>query len=152
MAVFPPSVVVTVMVAEPVATPVTRPLEFTVAFPVLEDDHVTDLSVAMVGKTVATNCVVAPTPTVATVLFKFTLDTATVPVIVSTHVAVLLPSAVLAVIVAEPAARAVTRPEESTVAYEVLEEDHDTVVLVAFAGATVAVSCRVFPANKEALV
>lgn len=88
MAVLPPSVVVTVMVAEPVATPVIRPLPFTVALPVSEDDHVTDLSVAIVGKTVATNCVVAATPTVATVLFKFTLDTATVPVIVSTHVAV----------------------------------------------------------------
>lgn len=86
---MPPSVVVTVMVAEPVATPVTRPLVgLTVALPVSEDDQATVLSVALVGKTVATNCVVAPTPTVAVILFKMTLDTATVPVIVSTQVAV----------------------------------------------------------------
>jgi hypothetical protein len=140
------------MVAEPVATPVITPLPLTVALLVSEDDQLTVLSVAFVGSTVATNCVVAPTPTLTVVLFKITLDTATVPVIVRAQVAVLLPSAVLAVIVAEPADTAVTRPEESTVARKVLEEDHDTVLFVALVGATVAVSCRVSPANKEALL
>jgi len=71
-----------------VATPVITPLALTVALPVSEDDHVTDLSVAIVGSTVATNCVVAPTPTVTVVLFKITLVTATVPVIVRAQVAV----------------------------------------------------------------
>jgi hypothetical protein len=140
------------MVAEPVATPVITPLALTVALLVSEDDQTTVLSVAFVGSTVATNCVVAPTPTVATVLFKITLDTAIVPVIVRAQVAVLLPSAVIAVIVAEPADKAVTMPEESTVARKVLEEDHDTVLFVALVGATVAVSCRVSPANKEAVL
>ena len=83
-----PLFVVTVIMAEPVDTPVTIPLAFTVAFALFEDDHTTVLSVAIVGKTVAINCVVAPTPTVAAVLFKFTLVTATVPVIVRVHVAV----------------------------------------------------------------
>jgi hypothetical protein len=139
--------------AEPVATPVTTPLvALTVAFAIFEDDQATVLSVALVGRTVATNCVVAPTPTVAVVLFKMTLDTATVPVIVSEHVAVLLPSTVRTVIFTGPADTAVTRPEEFTVAREVLVEDHVTSSFVAFPGATVAVSCRVSPANKEALV
>jgi len=150
---LPPSSVVAVMVAEPVATPVTTPLvALTVALVISEDDQTTALFVAFVGNTVATNCVVDPTPTVAVVLFKITLDTAIVPVIVRAQVAVYPPSAVRTVIVAEPADSAVTRPEEFTVAREVLEEDHDTPLFVAFVGATVAVSCRVFPANKEALL
>ena len=152
MAVNEPSVVVTVIVEEPVATPVIRPLPFTVALPVLEDDQVTVLSVAIVGKTVAISCVVAPTPTVAVVLFKFTLVTATVPDTVTAHVAMILPSAVRTVIVAEPADTAVTTPEESTVAQDALEENHVTPLLVAFAGNTVAVSSRVSPAIKLAVV
>jgi len=88
VALLAPSSVVTVIVVDPVATPVTTPLAFTVALPVLDDDQVTPLSVAIVGKTVANNCVVDPTPTVALVLFRLTPDTATVPMIVTVHVAV----------------------------------------------------------------
>jgi hypothetical protein len=40
VAVNPPSAVVAVIVAEPAATPVTTPEEFTVATPVALEDHV----------------------------------------------------------------------------------------------------------------
>ena len=49
VAALPPSVVVTVTVAEPAATPATVPLEFTVAIAVLELDQLTVLSVAFDG-------------------------------------------------------------------------------------------------------
>jgi hypothetical protein len=44
------------------------------------------------------------------------------------------------VIVAEPAAFAVTTPDEETVATDVLLEDQDTDLSVAFEGITVAVN------------
>lgn len=53
VAVLPPSVVVTVMVAVPALFAVTMPDEETVATDVLLDDHVTLLSVALEGVTVA---------------------------------------------------------------------------------------------------
>ena len=59
--------------------------------------------------------------------------------------AVLLPSLVVTVILAEPADLAVTKPEEETVATEVLLEDQVTVLSVAFSGVTVAVSVAVSP-------
>ena len=60
---------------------------------------------------------------------------------VTAQVSVKPPSAVVAVMVAEPAATAVTRPVVLlTVAAAVLLEDHVTFLLVAVAGTTVAVS------------
>ena len=53
VAVFPPSTVVTVIVAVPAATPVTTPAADTVAIFVLLDDQVTFLLVAFGGATVA---------------------------------------------------------------------------------------------------
>jgi hypothetical protein len=53
VAFFPPSFVVTVIVAEPADLAVTTPDDDTVATEVLLDDHVTDLSVALEGVTVA---------------------------------------------------------------------------------------------------
>lgn len=50
---FVPSTVVTTILAWPVATPVTRPLELTVAIAVLLEDQVTDLLDAVGGVTVA---------------------------------------------------------------------------------------------------
>lgn len=61
MAVFAPEFVFTVIVADPVAFAVTSPTVDTVATPVFELDHVTDLSVALLGDTVAASCFVAPT-------------------------------------------------------------------------------------------
>src|SRR5687767_5578428 len=60
VAVLPPSCVVTVIVALPAATPVTRPLLLTVATEELLVDHVTVLFVALEGDTVAVNCCVEP--------------------------------------------------------------------------------------------
>lgn len=60
VAVKPPSPVVTVIVADPAATPVTSPDAFTVATARLEDVHATVFTVAPAGATVATSCTVAP--------------------------------------------------------------------------------------------
>ncbi len=66
---------------------------------------------------------------------------------VTAHVAFLAPSLVVTVIVAEPAAFAVTTPEEETVATEVLLDDHVTVLSVALDGLTVAVRVFVSPTS-----
>ena len=57
---LPPSVVVTVIVAVPAFFAVTTPEEDTVATVVLFEVHVTDLSVAFDGETVAVNVAVWP--------------------------------------------------------------------------------------------
>ena len=61
-------------------------------------------------------------------------------VTVTEHVAVLEPSVVVTVIVADPAFTAVTLPELSTVAVAASEDFQLTDLLVALSGATVAVS------------
>jgi len=86
VAVNPPSTVVTVTVAVPGATGATTPVALTVATDVLLEDHVTDLSVASAGETVATSVVDPP----ATVRFNAerssdTPATATVPPSESSH-------------------------------------------------------------------
>ena len=53
VAVFPPSLVFTVIIAVPAAFAVTTPEDDTVATDVLLDDQVTDLSVAFEGVIVA---------------------------------------------------------------------------------------------------
>ena len=60
VAVLPPSVVVTVIVAVPAFFADTTPEEDTVATVVLLDNQVTDLSVALDGLTVAVNVCVSP--------------------------------------------------------------------------------------------
>ena len=143
---MPPSFVVTVIVAEPAVLAVTVPDEETVATEVLLDDHVTVLFVALVGNTVAVRVCVSPTVIDNDDLFKLTLVTAIVAVVtVTLQVAVLLPSFVLTVIVALPAAFAETTPEDETVATDVLLEDQVTVLFVAFEGDTVAVRVCVSP-------
>ncbi len=78
VAVLFPSWVVTVTVAEPAATPVTKPLALTVATPGFELDQVTFWLVALLGATVAVSCVVAFTATVTVVGLTLTPVTATV--------------------------------------------------------------------------
>ena len=74
------------------------------------------------------------------VLFRLTPVTDTLAAVtVTVHVAVLPPSFVLTVIVAVPAALAVTTPEEDTVATDVLLEVQVTDLSVAFEGLIVAV-------------
>ena len=55
-----PSLVVTVMIAFPLATAVTQPVAFTVATPGLLDAQVTALFGALYGSTSAVNCMVIP--------------------------------------------------------------------------------------------
>ena len=50
-----------------------------------------------------------------------------------------------------PAALAVTRPVDETVAMEVLLDDHVTLLFVAFEGFTVADNCCVSPTVSEAV-
>jgi hypothetical protein len=71
------SVVVTVIVAIPAATAVTRPLELTVATAVLSDDQLTPVTVAFVGARVAVICCVAPVAIVAVIGLTVTPVTGT---------------------------------------------------------------------------
>ncbi|MPM66853.1 hypothetical protein SDC9_113765 [bioreactor metagenome] len=77
VAVFPPSVVVTVMVAVPGATAVTRPFASTVATLSLSLRHVTAFSVAPAGATVAISVFVSPATRAAVVSFSVTPVTGT---------------------------------------------------------------------------
>ena len=143
VAIRAPSSVVTVMVAVPGAAAVTRPLASTVATDVLSLRHVTFWLVALAGAMMATKVSVAPTLSVAVVLFSVTPVTRCSTVIVL--VAECPPSAVVTVIVAVPGAMAVTNPLAFTVATAELLLDHVTFLLVASAGTTVAVSVVVEP-------
>ena len=89
---------------------------------------------------------------VALVLFK-EMDVARIGFTVTVQVArKLVPSVVLAVMVAVPRPIAVTRPLLSTVTMLLLLVVHATVLFVVLLGNTVAVSCRVSPKNISALV
>jgi hypothetical protein len=74
VAFLPPVTVVTVMVALPAFLPVTRPLEETVAILPLLVVHLTRLSAASSGSTVAVNCRWLPTAIVAEGALRLTLD------------------------------------------------------------------------------
>jgi hypothetical protein len=123
----------------------------TVATAVLLLVHVTARLVAFVGITVAVSVSVAPTLTARLVLFRITPVTA-IGFTVTTQVDFFLPSVVVTVIVALPAAFPVTTPLELTVATAVLLLAHVTALFVAFVGATVAVSAPVDPTLTGRLV
>lgn len=141
VAILPPSSVVTVIIAVPTFIADTLPFESTKATLEFELDHVTFLFVAFVGDTIAVNFSTPPISNDIDDLSKLTPVTAIVwALTVTEHVACFPPSFVITVIVADPAALAVTTPELETVATEVLLEDQDTDLSVAFEGVTVAVS------------
>ena len=95
----------------------------------------------------------SPTVIESDVLLRLTPVTATVLAFtVTAHVAVFAPSAAFTVIVADPAALAVTTPEEDTVATVVLLDDHVTDLFVAFEGVTVATKEYVSPSVRDKLV
>ena len=129
------------MVALPVATAVTSPELLTVETDVLSELQVTFLFVASEGKTVAVSCCVPLTGILADIGLTVTPVTRLVTVMIL--VAVFPPSCVVTVMVALPAAIAVTSPELLTVATDVLSELQVTVLLVASEGKMVAVSCWV---------
>ena len=72
-----------------------------------------------------------------------TSDTRDGAATVTVDLAVIFPSCVVQVIVADPAALAVTVPSEATVATDVLLEVHETAVFVALLGEIVAVNLDV---------
>jgi hypothetical protein len=123
---------VAVMVAEPTATPVTTPLEFTIAAAALLVVHVTVCPVITLpfwSFTVAWRVVVAPATTDAEVGATVTVVTTGGGGGPAVTVIADVPDtpAVLAVIVAEPAATPLTIPVELTVAAAALFVDHVTV-------------------------
>ena len=145
-----PSVVVAVIVASPSAIAVTLPLASTVATDVLDDVHVTDLSVVVAGATVALSVNVSVALSVADVLSN-EIEVASVLATVILQVADLLePSAVVAVIVASPTETAVTLPLTSTVATASFDDFQVTDLSVVVAGATVALRVNVSVALRVA--
>src|SRR6266516_483834 len=139
---------VAVIVAGPAALPVTSPLALTVASAVLLLAQVTvrplsGFPFASFG--VAVSCTVWPTCTDAVAGLTVTAATGT---LVTVIVAVPLCPAEVAVIVAAPAATAVTSPLALTVAMAVLPLNQVIVrpgSELPFASCGVAVSCNVWP-------
>ncbi len=76
-AVLAPSFVVTVIVAVPGPTAVTTPVEDTLATAVLLDFQLTDLSVALLGATVAFSADLSPVSRVSLDVFNVTPETGT---------------------------------------------------------------------------
>jgi hypothetical protein len=146
---------VAVIVAEPGATPVTRPVDDTVAIDPLDVDHVTVRPVTtfpFASRRVAWSCTVFPTSTVAEEGDRVTV--ATGGGVTVTDDVPLFPSLV-AVMVADPAATAVTKPLEDTVAMDAL--DVDQVILrpvrtLPPPSRRVAWSCAVLPTSTVAVV
>jgi len=130
------------MVAVPTETAVTNPVALTVATKLLLLLHVTAWLLALAGAIVAVSCWVALTVRDAAVGFRITPVTA-IELTEILQVAVKLPSWVVTVMVAVPTEMAVTNPLAFTVATAVLLLLQLTVLLLAFAGATVGVSCCV---------
>ena len=144
-----PFVVVAVMVAVPTDTAVTIPAFDTVAMPLLLLCHVTLRSVALAGVTTAVRFSVSP-------MFWVSVSGETVTSVGSTSavatvmVAVAVrPFDVVAVIVAVPAATAVTTPAFDTVATPLLLLCQVTLRSVAFAGVTLATRFSVAPMLRE---
>ena len=130
-----PSAVEAVIVAVPPPLAVTKPLLLTVATLVLLDFHVTFLLLVLLGVTVAVSCSVSPLFIVAEVLFS-EIPVANWFTVIAHEALRLLPSRVVAVIVAVPQLLAVTKPPLLTVATLVLLDDHVTVLLEALLGVT----------------
>src|SRR2546427_5797416 len=118
---------VAVIVAEPATTPLTRPLELTVATDVLLLDQVTTRpasGVPLASFGVAVSCTVWPCGTLAGAGLTVTELTATFVTVIA---AVPLWPSLVAVIVADPGAGAVTFPFTSAIATDVLLLDQVTV-------------------------
>ena len=130
---------------------VTSPVWLTVAMDSLPEDQVTVLSVASAGRTLAVSLITSPTSIfgISGVMMLTSVTGTTLEATVTSQVAVLLPSTVVAVMVAEPSFRAVTSPSSFTVAIVSSEEDQLTILLVAVAGRTVAVRLPFPPSFRE---
>src|SRR5437773_820937 len=144
---------VAVMVAEPVATAVTSPLELTVATAPFELVHATLRPVSGVPFAsfgIAVSCTVPPVGRLVAAGVTATDATGTVVTVI---VAVPLWPSLVAVIVAEPAAALVTSPPAFKVATALLPLTHVTTrpeSALPFASLGVAASCTVCPACSVA--
>ena len=145
VAVLPPSTERAVIVAVPGDTAVTVPPADTVADSGFDDVQVIARLVASDGVTVAVSTPTLPGLSVNVAGATEMPVTATEPVTVTSDVAVRFPSAVVAVMVADPGAVALTTPVALTVATAELDVVHVTLGFVAVAGVTVAVSCVLAP-------
>src|SRR5438552_1365575 len=142
-----------VIVAEPATTPLTSPLELTVATAVLLLDHAivrpdSGLPAASFG--VAVSCSALPAGTLAELGLTVTDAAGTCTTVMAD---VPLCPSLVAVIVAEPATLPVTSPLELTVATDVLELAHVTTRPdngLPLPSWGVAVSCTVLPSFTEA--
>lgn len=137
-AVFAPSVVVTVIVAEPNAIALSIPVELIKAMEGLLEVHFTVLIVAFDGVIIGDNCTESPTQR-----DEGSVKETPVTAILATetlHVALKPPSAVVTVIIAVPDATTVTKPCELTLATAELLVDQVTALFVALDGNTVAVN------------
>jgi len=147
VAVLPPSAVVTVMVAVPAVLAITIPFT-TVATLLLLLLHVTFRFVALEGKIVGVRVSVLLTARAVDVLFRLTPITATaVALTVTVQNAVLPPSTVVTMIIADPAALAVTKPF-AIVATPLLLLLHVTFWLLALDGVITAVRVSVPPITR----
>jgi cytochrome b561 len=134
-AVLPASEVVTVIVANPELTPVTKPLFDTVATAVLLLFHVTFWFVALAGVMVGIRVSVPLTSMAVLALFNDTPVTlTTLALTVTVQESVYPPSTVVTVIAANPALTPVTKPLFDTVATAVLLLLHVTFLFVALVG------------------
>ena len=143
------------IVAEPVAIPVTSPAEDTVAMDGFDVPHVTvapDMVLPPASLTVAASVTVSPTD-VKVLVFG---DSVTVEAVCDTvTVAVPLTEPDVAVIVALPSATEVTSPADDTVATDELDVVHVTDapdMVFPTASFTVAVSVTVSPTEVKVLV
>ena len=109
-----PSAVVALIVALPGAIAVTKPVDVTVAILLSLDDQTTDLSVALLGETVAVSWTVWFRYNVAEDLFN-EIDVANRLTVILQLALRLEPSDVVAVIIALPVDFAVTKPVDDTV-------------------------------------
>ena len=138
VAVLPPSLVFTVIVALPGVPAVTTPFSSTDATPASLVSHVTLLSPASSGVTVAVRVAVSPLVSVSSVLSRLTPVTATAfAFTVTVTVALKLPSFVVIVITAVPGPTAVTTPFSSTVTTLGLLDVNVTSLMLASDGSTV---------------
>src|SRR6266568_3586265 len=151
LALFPS--LVAVILAEPTPAPVTRPLAFTVATLAASVDQMIarpESGLPLASSGVAVSCSVPPTRIVALVGLKLTDATGTMTVIAALP---LLPS-LAAVMLAVPAASAVTSPLPFTVATPGASLDQVIVRPESgfpLASSSVAVSCCVAPAYIDAV-
>ena len=146
-----PLAAVAVIVALPTATAVTLPSASTVAIASSDEVHVTDLSVVVSGRMVATRSTVSVALSDASVLFKL-ITPAGVATTVTLSVAFtsVLDLAVIVIIV-EPSDRAVTFPSSSTLAIAGSELSNTTDLSVVVSGVTTTLIALTSPTRISRL-